>query len=88
MTWRLCRGLPTGPSWRIAILVLLPSRIDRHETVHVTIEDQGRGIEDLELAQQPLYAVPELERLGMGFTIAENFMDGRVLVNRSRYSFQ
>lgn len=25
------------------------------ETVHLTIEDQGKGIEDLELAQRPLY---------------------------------
>lgn len=47
-----------------------------HETVHLTVEDEGRGIEDLELAQQPLYtSKPELERSGMGFTIMENFMD-------------
>ncbi|SET55489.1 anti-sigma F factor [Paenibacillus sp. NFR01] len=46
------------------------------DTVHLIIEDQGRGIEDLELAQQPLYtSKPELERSGMGFTIMENFMD-------------
>lgn len=46
------------------------------ETVQLTIEDRGRGIEDLELAQQPLYtSKPELERSGMGFTIMENFMD-------------
>lgn len=46
------------------------------DTIMLTIEDQGRGIEDLELAQQPLYtSKPELERSGMGFTIMENFMD-------------
>lgn len=46
------------------------------ETVIITIEDQGQGIEDLELARQPLYtSKPELERSGMGFTIMENFMD-------------
>ncbi|KAA9007430.1 anti-sigma F factor [Paenibacillus spiritus] len=46
------------------------------ETVSLVIEDKGRGIEDLELAQQPLYtSKPELERSGMGFTIMENFMD-------------
>lgn len=46
------------------------------ETVSLIIEDRGRGIEDLELAQQPLYtSKPELERSGMGFTIMENFMD-------------
>ncbi len=46
------------------------------DTITLIIEDQGRGIEDLELAKQPLYtSKPELERSGMGFTIMENFMD-------------
>jgi len=46
------------------------------ETISITIEDNGQGIEDLELAKQPLYtSKPELERSGMGFTIMENFMD-------------
>ncbi|WP_079910748.1 anti-sigma F factor [Paenibacillus sp. 32352] len=46
------------------------------DTVYLTIEDQGAGIEDLELAKQPLFtSKPELERSGMGFTIMENFMD-------------
>lgn len=46
------------------------------DTVTIVIEDKGRGIEDLELAKQPLYtSKPELERSGMGFTIMENFMD-------------
>ncbi|OZB94811.1 anti-sigma F factor [Paenibacillus sp. XY044] len=46
------------------------------DTVTLTVEDRGRGIEDLELAKQPLYtSKPELERSGMGFTIMENFMD-------------
>lgn len=46
------------------------------DTVILVIEDKGRGIEDVELAKQPLYtSKPELERSGMGFTIMENFMD-------------
>ncbi|XEC92808.1 anti-sigma F factor [Paenibacillus tarimensis] len=46
------------------------------DTVTITIKDSGKGIEDLELARQPLYtSKPELERSGMGFTIMENFMD-------------
>lgn len=45
-------------------------------TIEITIEDQGRGIEDIEQARQPLFtSKPELERSGMGFTIMENFMD-------------
>ncbi|OEF97302.1 anti-sigma F factor [Vulcanibacillus modesticaldus] len=46
------------------------------EMVELTIEDNGKGIEDVESALQPLYTTkPELERSGMGFTIMENLMD-------------
>ncbi|SDR87253.1 stage II sporulation protein AB (anti-sigma F factor) [Paenibacillaceae bacterium GAS479] len=46
------------------------------DSVTIVISDEGHGIEDLELARQPLYtSKPELERSGMGFTIMENFMD-------------
>lgn len=42
----------------------------------VEIIDFGRGINDVELARQPLYtSKPELERSGMGFTVMETFMD-------------
>ncbi|AZV58159.1 anti-sigma F factor [Clostridium sp. AWRP] len=40
------------------------------------VEDQGVGIENIELARQPLYTSrPDLERSGMGFTVMETFMD-------------
>ena len=40
------------------------------------VSDNGVGIEDLELAMQPLYTSREdLERSGMGFTVMETFMD-------------
>ncbi len=46
------------------------------EEVTITVSDEGRGIEDIELARQPLYtSKPDMERSGMGFTIMENFMD-------------
>lgn len=44
--------------------------------VTIIIQDEGKGIEDIEQARQPLYTTkPEMERSGMGFTIMENFMD-------------
>ncbi|MDU6248461.1 MAG: anti-sigma F factor, partial [Paeniclostridium sordellii] len=37
------------------------------KTVTITVEDDGNGIEDLDMAMQPLYtSKPELERSGMG----------------------
>jgi stage II sporulation protein AB (anti-sigma F factor) len=56
-------------------LVHIDTRIE-DDTVYLTVRDDGRGIEDVETARQPLYtSKPELERSGMGFTIMENFMD-------------
>jgi stage II sporulation protein AB (anti-sigma F factor) len=56
-------------------VVTIEAEIDG-DTVSISISDQGQGIEDLELARQPLFTSrPELERSGMGFTIMENFMD-------------
>ena len=46
------------------------------DIVRIEIADQGKGIEDIKIAKQPLYTTkPELERSGMGFTIMDNFMD-------------
>lgn len=45
-------------------------------TAEIDVMDFGQGIEDIELARQPLYtSKPELERSGMGFTVMETFMD-------------
>ncbi|MDX8046070.1 anti-sigma F factor [Gracilibacillus sp. S3-1-1] len=45
-------------------------------SLSVLIEDKGMGIDNIDLAKEPLYtSKPELERSGMGFTIMENFMD-------------
>ena len=42
----------------------------------VTIKDSGRGIDNIELAKQPLYTTKsEEERSGLGFMIMESFSD-------------
>lgn len=44
--------------------------------VEIDVMDDGKGIEDIEKARQPLYTSrPDLERSGMGFTVMETFMD-------------
>jgi stage II sporulation protein AB (anti-sigma F factor) len=48
----------------------------KEKEVTLIVEDQGAGIENIELARQPLYTSrPDLERSGMGFTVMETFMD-------------
>lgn len=45
-------------------------------SIQIEISDTGKGIEDIEIAREPLYtSKPNLERSGMGFTIMESFMD-------------
>ena len=45
-------------------------------TITIEVSDVGKGIENIEIAKQPLYtSKPNLERSGMGFTIIESFMD-------------
>lgn len=47
-----------------------------NDTIEIEIIDNGKGIEDIELARKPLYTTKgNLERSGMGFTIMESFMD-------------
>ncbi|MDE6182576.1 MAG: anti-sigma F factor [Eubacteriales bacterium] len=46
------------------------------DTLHIEIEDKGKGIEDIKKAMEPLYtSKPHMERSGMGFTVMEAFMD-------------
>ena len=48
----------------------------RENEIIIEISDKGKGIENIEIAKEPLYTTkPNLERSGMGFTIMESFMD-------------
>ena len=48
----------------------------RENEVFIEISDTGKGIENVEIAKQPLYTTKaNLERSGMGFTIMDSFMD-------------
>ncbi|GLX69052.1 anti-sigma F factor [Paenibacillus glycanilyticus] len=71
VTNSIIHGYDSNPDGKVTI----EASIDG-DVVSIAIYDNGRGIEDLELARQPLYtSKPEMERSGMGFTIMENFMD-------------
>ena len=48
----------------------------KENKIIIEISDKGNGIENVEIAKEPLYTTkPNLERSGMGFTIMESFMD-------------
>ncbi|GEC90889.1 anti-sigma F factor [Brevibacillus porteri] len=71
VTNAIIHGYDENPEGVVQISV----RIEE-DSIDLIVEDNGRGIEDVEQAMQPLYTTkPELERSGMGFTIMENFMD-------------
>lgn len=56
-------------------VVRIEAMIEKNELT-IEICDEGIGIENIELAMQPLYTSrPDLERSGMGFTVMETFMD-------------
>ncbi len=71
VTNAIIHGYDENPNGVVRISVVIDDGV-----VELLIEDEGKGIEDVEQAMQPLYtSKPELERSGMGFTIMENFMD-------------
>ena len=46
------------------------------QTLYVEIRDEGKGIENVEKAMEPLFTTrPDLDRSGMGFAFMEAFMD-------------
>lgn len=56
-------------------VVRLSAKLKENEII-IEISDHGKGIENIEMAKEPLYTTkPNLERSGMGFTIMESFMD-------------
>lgn len=56
-------------------MVVMECLIEK-DVLHVTISDEGVGIENVDKAMEPLFTTkPEQERSGMGFSFMEAFMD-------------
>ena len=56
----------------------------KENRLHIEISDSGKGIDDVERAQQPFFTTAaEEERSGMGFTIMQTFMSAFKLQSRS-----
>ena len=55
--------------------IIMKAKIISDE-IEIEISDNGIGIENIELAKEPLFTTKgDLERSGMGFVIMESFMD-------------
>ena len=55
--------------------VQVKARILPEHVLELTVRDQGRGIQDVEKAREPMFTTGGGDRSGMGFTIMESFMD-------------
>lgn len=71
VTNAIIHGYDSNP----AGMVYISATIEDGE-IDVVIRDEGRGIDNIEEAKEPLFTTkPEMERAGMGFTIMEHFTD-------------
>ncbi len=56
--------------------VTVSARLYEGRKVRVTVSDKGCGIEDIDLAMQPLFTTVHTgERSGLGFTVMQSFTD-------------
>lgn len=53
-----------------------------NDVLHVEVMDEGKGIENIEQAMEPLFTTkPDMDRSGMGFAFMEAFMDDLEVVS-------
>ena len=56
--------------------ISLRCRVDERAVMTIEVEDQGKGISDVNQAMEPFFTTrPEQERSGMGFAVMQTFMD-------------
>ncbi len=55
--------------------IYITAEITDTSVLKVKIRDKGCGIEDIELAMQPLYSSVGGERAGLGFAVMQSFTD-------------
>lgn len=64
-------------------MITLEMAYDAHKLVMMIISDEGKGIENIALAMQPLYTTKQhLERSGMGMTIMSSFADSFDIISK------
>lgn len=64
-------------------LVQLEVGYETHGCVTIIISDKGKGIDDIDLAMEPMYtSKSEQERSGMGMTIMQTFSDSFTIYSK------
>lgn len=67
----------------IGLIKLRCEADDETRAITVTVEDFGKGIENLDEALEPFFTTcPDEERSGMGFTIIQTFTDGMSVTSK------
>lgn len=67
----------------IGLIKLRCEADDESRAITVTVEDFGKGIENLDEALEPFFTTcPDEERSGMGFTIIQTFTDGMSVTSK------
>ncbi|MHB8918405.1 MAG: anti-sigma F factor [Desulfocucumaceae bacterium] len=69
VTNAIVHGYESSPDKTVSLSV----EVSRN-TLVITVEDKGRGIEDVEKALQPSYST-DPERMGLGFAFMQQFSD-------------
>ena len=64
-------------------VVYIQAKILKDNIISVKIRDQGRGIEDVKQAMEPMFTTCKNgERAGLGFAVMQSFMDGVRVTSR------
>lgn len=66
----IIHGYEKDPNHTVTIVATLYN----NDTIEIIVEDQGKGIENVDEALQPAFSTDE-ERMGMGFVFMQSFMD-------------
>ena len=65
----IIHGYENNPKYFVQVVIKL-----YEHALEIVVEDQGKGIEDIEQALQPAYS-SDPERMGLGFVFMQSFMN-------------
>ena len=65
--------------------IKLEMSVDEENLLTIVVEDEGEGMDDVQLAMTPMYTTrQDLEISGMGFTIMQSFLDDLEVTSKKK----